>query len=882
METVHHDDDVLSMFSFGEQEEVRGVGESETGVFKEEAVSAQRFVVQRLLKSHVKGRMEIPTVFPDKMVPERLFNVSKLFMWDEGEPLQVVNALREGRVRVRLQAAMGVGKSTRLAPIIARELDYRVLVVSVDAHCLQQTGVYIKNSGIGQFRRNWSTEKGERVCVMTYADFNSHMAAPTRSYLYKCFDVVIFDEAFEPTADIFVAKRLFSAYATGEISLVLCSATMRSDFAEGDSESRLSGNFIEVGDLTVQDAIDSGKLVSKYLTDRTIVFAPFDSELLELHEHYVANGVDAKVLDSGASYEDLRDVISWLEGDSLTPRVVMASPSYGLGFNFPVSFAVIWPFQSHFEDVAGVWTEVRKPMTRQYLTQVKSRTGRGIADGSSGVVLGKDRSELVELYDHDKLAAYVKLSAANVKPRDVPFWDPCKSIFPHGLNSTTAQNLLRVCLPVEITARYLAEDGKFAKKYASALNLVAHPDHYLMPSQHENPIGHDSWKLVDAPVGDVGMPLTVPVNSNGELAILIFAVSALAEGLVQIERWRPVRVMAYGDGFESDAEETDSRFAPKRMQRRRIENPVYQPPQLTIPADVPSRWAYTGLMDQSQQMPRRAGMLFDKEKFEEAFLALEATLNDYKPPSVMPEVVDTAEGTVAVVESGIVESPGGSTVCTLDAKVCQKMNMGQVLEPGELLKVVGTVKDNLYAFVGSKLFSCYAGPWESILRTLTDTQTVVHITRVGAYTDVYAMINHMSKRFSSELIHVLAKSYVFKRKFARFFRRRPTTDKLMRAIKDGTFNQVAQTDAFIDRVKLLKGLLDRVLLTAEEANVYLPNMITSAQRGLPIQGHAPLGVYGRELTLQPRGIQSVLDDGYQTDLSDRFNRGKRPKYVIDW
>lgn len=80
----------------------------------------------------------------------------------------------------------------------------------------------------------------------------------------------------------------------------------------------------------------------------------------------------------------------------------------------------------------------------------------------------------------------------------------------------------------------------------------------------------------------------------------------------------------------------------------------------------------------------------------------------------------------------------------------------------------------------------------------------------------------------------------------------------MHAIRKGKFDKVAQTDGFINRVKLLKGLIDQVLLDAEANNVFLPNYITYAQRNLPIRGGSVLGYEGEDVHAMPESVSKRL------------------------
>jgi len=227
---------------------------------------------------------------------------------------------------------------------------------------------------------------------------------------------------------------------------------------------------------------------------------------------------------------------------------------------------------------------------------------------------------------------------------------------------------------------------------------------------------------------------------------------------------------------------------------------------------------------------------------------LEGTLAAYVVPvPVVTEVIEDDEGTMAPIVAegfGDVESPGGSTVCVLPVRICEKLNMGEVLKPEEFLRMATAARADIDRFVASKLFDSFAGPWESILRSLLVDDVAILVVRRGIAGDVYAIVDKMRARFGLELCSVLAYSHVFKTSFLKVFRKAPSVDETMRAIRRGNFNGIAQTDGFIQRVKLLKDLVDEVLLKAEQQNVFLPTYITGAQRALPLRSSGRLGYVG--------------------------------------
>jgi len=89
----------------------------------------------------------------------------------------------------------------------------------------------------------------------------------------------------------------------------------------------------------------------------------------------------------------------------------------------------------------------------------------------------------------------------------------------------------------------------------------------------------------------------------------------------------------------------------------------------------------------------------------------------------------------------------------------------------------------------------------------------------------------------------------------------------MRAIRKGKFQNIAQTNRFLARVKSLKELVDAVLLNAETHNVYLPNYITAAQRHIPLRGENVLGYQGDGLRPMPSSWRKAIIGDYNTSTT---------------
>jgi len=353
--------------------------------------------------------------------------------------------------------------------------------------------------------------------------------------------------------------------------------------------------------------------------------------------------------------------------------------------------------------------------------------------------------------------------------------------------------------------------------------------------------------------------IRVPFIAEGELKVVIAAVEMMAQGRLDVPRWRPTRSFALADGYDSDEEIVRSQRPSNFINLRRVnERPIAQLESRELPK-LP--WMYR---PQEKPFNVRAGGYINSQRCKDALVELEKCLLEYRVPSIpIVEVEESGGGTVTPINVegfGDVESPGGSVVCSLPVKICEKMNEGRTLKSDEFLRVISAARVDVDRFVASKLFDCYAGPWESLLVSLLDDSVASAVVRSGLSADTYLLVDRLRSRLSIEVCSVFAMSNVFEKRFLRIFSAPPSMDSMMSAIKDGKFNGIAQTDGFLDRVVRIKHWIDEVLLSAERQNVYLPTYITSAQRGLPIRGKSRLGYVGSGMNPMPEKVARRIED----------------------
>lgn len=838
-------DDDESVFSFQDEDEGEVVG-NEYGVLEEEAVNAQRLGVSRNAAQYMKGSAVV-SVFNEsrKWTDEKLFAVSKLIDWVEREPAVVVDMMRSGRVRARVSAAMGLGKSTKLPLYVAEQMGHRVLYVSLDSAAVGQVGTYVQEVGLGRFRSQWSTSVCSRVVAMTYSDFNAHAAMDTRSDLFKHFETVIFDEAFAEAPMVAAALKQFAVMALPDTNLLMSSANARVDTTQGVTSAGQGQVRVIDEYVSPQDAMASGKLMSDYLTDQTMLILPNDEVVHDVAQYYEDKGVDVKTLDTASRQDELAEVCSWLKGDSSTPRVLVAHHRFGIAFNIPVSYMILWPMVTKMFVNDGVVKFKDVPMTEAVVAQALSRLGRGIVDGAGALVMGPARSELKSVTLSEKIEEYFILAQSYIRVRDTEEWSAVRRMFPKQISPAIAQSVRKVNLPAEIAVRYLAEDGKFASKYARALQFFAQTDHYIRPSKHELPVGHDRWKTQKLfGSSERGPDVSVPVIAEGELQVVMHAVHAIAEGKITIEKWRLPRLTDYNGGSDSEDELVEMTSHIQRRRLRRVRS-VYQPEVRRVDNDKRLGWSYVASEvneDMGGRGSRRAVVL-PRDRFTEAMKGLCKVVDSYavpKPPVDFVEVSGGYIGQVKLPALSAVESPGGSLICEIPGELAKSLNTGRELSVSETKELVQIYRVHGRRLVASRLFDCYGHAWSAVYQAFMSTEVVNELMVAGLQTYAYEFLGYLGTRFSMELDGVVAKSNVYKRVFLNLFSVKPTTDQILRAIHRGKFDAIAQSEAFLDRVRCLKGWHDRCLLVAERCGVYLPHHFTAAQFTLPIHGATPI------------------------------------------
>lgn len=816
------------------------------------AVAEQRFRVIGLRRAYARGRMHLdPLSVEPEVVRQKVFSVPSFMTVTSVTDEDLFSRLRAGRVITRLGAVTGLGKTTKLPAMIAKCCELRVCQLELDAVVAAQASAKQRaDFSVPGRDRSWSRKRSAYLSVMSYRDFVGLVLSAGRERLFADFDVFYFDEAHVPTADVYLAKHFFSAFAKPHNSLIIASATVSTDVAEHRTNAAV-GAFSQAN-YTFREGVSNGRLFALIPRDRTLVLLPSDIEVWNARQVYYDMGVEVRILDTASILADVNDTFNFLQGASSTPRVVVAHESFGTGYNLPVSFVISSGSRMIYElDSSHRLHEVEQFVSEDELAQHKGRTGRGIVTGSGGLILkGASLECPTGLLPSERLEAYIGLVAAGIHPRSGNYGEEVARILPNGLSHAVALGIMRIALPPAVVLRYLGRDGLVARRFAVAMNLFAQPDFFVRPSEDLDPIGYDQWipeivgSYFEGDDSTSTLSVRVPFQSPPSLKVAMHTLYATACGWLMIERWRPVGM---DEGDRSDDEETSR---PVRNRRRVVPRVIVDE---DAPPPVPEKeppWAYNTLLSGQAKAKRRLARSWaddpvGRESVKRLVDSAEgrAVLGS---PVVDVTFVEDDGIKVAKIESKDkerveVNSPGGSVIMTFRVEVYEKLMSGDVMDSSLFVSLLKAVKKNESRFAKSSLFDNWAPPWESVFKAFADDACVIAMKNAALHTVGIGVLSKLYDRYRQEALHVCKTSNLYRETFLKVFPRVMSVTRVAAAVRSGKL-PIAQSDRFVARLLYLKELHDRSTLYLEKHSLYVPTQVTAAQRRLPINRKPLLGV----------------------------------------
>lgn len=814
------------------------------------AKATQRKAVCAFYRQYVRGRMlDFPDYSNRQEMVQRFFQVEGYMQLTSLADDTLIQALLNGPVRTRLSAPTGMGKTRKLPGLIASKCGLRVLQLELDkpvaaAAMKYQKDLYKIPGGV----KTWSRERKAYLASMSYHEFRGIVLSGSCNRLFEDFDVFYFDEAHSPEAVVWAAKQYFASFSKPHNSLLVVSATISSEDGNNATASGVGGFVEETTPMTIEDAMDSGRLMNEFLRDRILVLVASDEDVALTRAYYMDHGVDVYILDSASTEADMAAVDrAFRVPTSVVPRVLVAEQRYGTSSNFPVS-AVISTGSVRVYELEADNSLVEKvlPVMAKVIVQHKGRVGRGLATGAGGWIISGAPARDKEILASEALEAYLSLIAAAIRPRPGAF-DAAARVLPKGLNAEVAKRVLKIGLPPALAVRYLGTDGRFASKFVDGVRLFTQGGEVLRKSKDEYPVGYDSWieeEVAHYYVGDVkaaGVMVRVPFKSPVGLKIQMHTITAVSDGLLDLDYW---------NWFEED-EESDDEVIGVRTKARRAAVPRMPADRehVAVPSSVGtvSVWQYDAdpAMAAKKRIRRRGISWGANGEGKAAITALCRAIDsgrlgmfDVIAEEGVPEYEGKVAYTLPLEESPTVpvKSAGGGRVLLVTPSVHKCFMDGVQLSPSAIVEVMANIVElrAIERFAKSTLFDNWSPAWLSWFDSFAEEDVLKAFKDKALHSDAIKLLNFLYERFRSEVVSVAVSSNLYRSQLGTFFSNKPSLTKFVSAVRKGRI-PIAQSDEFVARVLRIKDSYDVAVMALEKVGLFAPTLVTKAQRRLPLR-----------------------------------------------
>jgi len=425
------------------------------------------------------------------------------------------------------------------------------------------------------------------------------------------------------------------------------------------------------------------------------------------------------------------------------------------------------------------------------------------------------------------------------------------AVFPFGLTAEVAASILRVGMPPELVVRYLAEDGRFPADMASALEGFSTVGTRFITSGHDRPVRYDGW--VEQRVGGYYVPgaaadsasfaLRVPVVSDGDIQVMVHAISASALGLLEVPMWQPHISEGEASGDE-------------KVKKAPIQAAGYWPRYVSDPEMKPIEFV----------RPRQSGFIYDIEQSRQ--LGGPATRLAIGPGSIRDDILmrlstldtDTAidkfemHGERRVIENGHgverveviagtelkevspveMVTPGGTVVVSIRASVFEELAQGKCVTNVDADSFMRSVKGNLEGFVNSNAFSAWNDFWFGVLRTLADEGNLSMWKRRNWTDRVVSLLFLLYKRYATAVRVVCESSYVKASFFRTLFSSSATFETLYEKRARKGEVDIVHSKRFFERLYSLRATFAEAQVAMERKNLFAPGTVSEMQDMLPV------------------------------------------------
>jgi hypothetical protein len=396
-----------------------------------------------------------------------------------------------------------------------------------------------------------------------------------------------------------------------------------------------------------------------------------------------------------------------------------------------------------------------------------------------------------------------------------------------------------------LAVRYLALDGKVARRFYRAVRAFAQPDVELPLSKYDDPVGYDTWvaepmgAYYDGDVSAADTTLVVPFSSPASLRVVMHAISASAEGLIQVTPWR----------YPAEEEVSDEE---KEVVRPKVRAQVQPEPYRCVVAPPEASegstafrelWSYDAPLEGQYVRERRHAMSWAKtdrglaavELLRQRFLAID---DDGGSSAMRPRPVPEELESKVVVDLGpavVAHTPGGTGVVEIDSPVYGRLARGEKMTAKSAVSLLETLdaEKAVSAFSRTTVFDGWSPPWVSMWLTLGDSRVLNECLAAGVHGVAMRLVQELYDRFRQEALHYFSTSNLYRDKVRKLFGKTVSINRLARQVRAGKVG-IAQSDRFVDRWLQMLDLHGKVLEAMEKTGVFDPLAVTKTQETMPI------------------------------------------------
>lgn len=413
----------------------------------------------------------------------------------------------------QLMAGTAAGKTTKLPPHLAIELETVILVLVPEVGQARSVANYVSRISVGTrlegkiFELTSSPMKTTVTPAVYYAatgDFLALLCAKPHLMTWMGVTVIIVDESHSIRPEYSILRKLIAVGALGNVKLLFASATAASDVSKEDGARRQMVSF-EPGPSSPDKSMDKNN-PGHYsrIRNRTMCFVANDVEARAWYRYYVDHDVPSYIFGYASRGSSLEPLVKFLAENMVCAVLTTSILETSYTFNIDVVIDHGYTSRPQWDTASGIIHVLRIPVTKSQKVQRAGRVGRIVP----GIAYSAEISTSQEVSPDDpEIAAYTYLWS---RMFNLQIRDPVVSVFHSLFGSLTREVIgfmLTCALPPLVTLSYLDDGGVYAGWPAGFRPLVTTKD-TPPTSDRSNTDRVIDWKIrVLPPVtdGDEGM-----------------------------------------------------------------------------------------------------------------------------------------------------------------------------------------------------------------------------------------------------------------------------------------------------------------------------------------------------------------------------------------